>query len=42
MVARRIFSHRLIKADYPNDIVCRKADFHESEYALEYKEIGGV
>jgi hypothetical protein len=29
----------LIKTDYPKCIVCRKADYHESEYALKYKEI---
>jgi hypothetical protein len=29
----------LLKANYPKDVVCRKADFHESEYALEYRQI---
>jgi len=28
----------LLKADYPH-VVFRKADYHKSEYALEYKEI---
>jgi DUF2971 family protein len=30
-----------LKANHPH-VICRKADFHKTEYALEYKEIGGV
>lgn len=31
--------HHLIKTNYPKNVVCRKAAFHKSEFALEYKEI---
>jgi hypothetical protein len=29
----------LLKTDYPKNVLRRKAEFHKSEYALEYKEI---
>jgi hypothetical protein len=28
-----------LKANYPKNILCRKAEFHKTEYALEYKAI---
>ena len=29
----------LIKTDYPQKVMCRKAEYHKTEYALEYKPI---
>ena len=30
---------KLIKSDYPKNVICKRAVFHKTEYALEYQQI---